>query len=357
MSWSGHLSLLPLSVIFPGIWINSKTRLKGYLIAFSYYTGAIAFVSKDIAAYFNMTQLFGLMIGIAAAMIQSIPFGIGWNHHKKTRMIIFVLIMIAMIVPPIGIVGWANPITSAGVIFPGWSWLGLALTVCLMILIGARYYWSIIPIIIMVITTLSPPTVTTPEGWGGMNTSYRYEDGRNYLKDYERQIEIIENLKQTYNKVVVLPESSGSVWTQATQALWERSDLDQTIYLNAELKKSKSSESVLVKISDNESTIVYRQRMPVPITMWNPFQRDMYKAKWIQNTTETVEGKRLGFLICYEQYLVWPILDVMRQNPDVLVGMSNLWWAKDSQLSKGQDMVLTAWSRLMGTELVLSKNQ
>jgi hypothetical protein len=45
-------------------------------------------------------------------------------------------------VPPIGIVGWAHPITAAGILFPGWGWPGLAATVIILLAMTSRR-WSI----------------------------------------------------------------------------------------------------------------------------------------------------------------------------------------------------------------------
>src|SRR5579883_3455199 len=41
------------------------------------------------------------------------------------------LALVITAAPPIGIIGWASPLTSAGVLFPGTRWLGLIATMAL----------------------------------------------------------------------------------------------------------------------------------------------------------------------------------------------------------------------------------
>jgi hypothetical protein len=35
------------------------------------------------------------------------------------------------VAPPLGMIGWACPVTAAGILFPGWEWGGLVAVVAL----------------------------------------------------------------------------------------------------------------------------------------------------------------------------------------------------------------------------------
>jgi hypothetical protein len=70
-----------------------------------------------------------------------------------------------------------------------------------------------------------------------------------------------------------------------------------------------------------------------------------------------IRGKRLGFLVCYEQFLTWPLLSLMSQKLDVIVAPANLWWGKDTSLPGIQGAVVRLWSRLFYVAVVSTVNQ
>jgi apolipoprotein N-acyltransferase len=59
-----------------------------------------------------------------------------------------------------------------------------------------------------------------------------------------------------------------------------------------------------------------------------------------------IQDKKLGILVCYEQFLTWPFLSLMSQKPDVIVAPSNLWWCKDTSLPGIQAATARLWARL-----------
>jgi apolipoprotein N-acyltransferase len=69
-----------------------------------------------------------------------------------------------------------------------------------------------------------------------------------------------------------------------------------------------------------------------------------------------IRGKRLGFLVCYEQFLTWPFLSLMSQEPDVIVAPSNLWWCRDTSLPGIQAASVRLWARLFGSSLISAAN-
>ncbi|BAP81946.1 conjugal transfer protein TraB (plasmid) [Bradyrhizobium diazoefficiens] len=67
-------------------------------------------------------------------------------------------------------------------------------------------------------------------------------------------------------------------------------------------------------------------------------------------------GHRVAPLICYEQLLVWPVLQSMLHSPDVLVAIGNDWWTAGTNMLAIQRASTEAWARLFGLPLVLSFN-
>ncbi len=59
----------------------------------------------------------------------------GWRQPLR-----YAIAAVLMSVPPFGTVGWAHPITAAGILFPGWAWFGLAATAALLITMTTRLW-------------------------------------------------------------------------------------------------------------------------------------------------------------------------------------------------------------------------
>ena len=69
-----------------------------------------------------------------------------------------------------------------------------------------------------------------------------------------------------------------------------------------------------------------------------------------------VGGRRIAPLICYEQLLVWPILQSMAHRPDLIVAIGNGWWTAGTSVAAIQKASSAAWARLFGLPLVVSFN-
>jgi hypothetical protein len=107
-----------------------------------------------------------------------------------------------------------------------------------------------------------------------------------------------------------------------------------------------------VRLDKSGDTIVYRQRQPVPLTMWRPWSSDGARAVWDSAPTFELDGRRVAPLICYEQFLVWPVLQSLWHRPDVLLAIGNAWWAHHTSLPAIQTAAVTAWARLFGYRLL-----
>lgn len=60
--------------------------------------------------------------------------------------------------------------------------------------------------------------------------------------------------------------------------------------------------------------------------------------------------------ICYEQLLTYSVLWMMIEDPDVLVGASNLWWVVDKTIPVIQDQMMLSYGRLFGVAVVRAVN-
>jgi apolipoprotein N-acyltransferase len=118
---------------------------------------------------------------------------------------------------------------------------------------------------------------------------------------------------------------------------------------------------VLVRVSASESEILYRERMPVPGSMWQPWLPLIGNSRGAQaaffgNPIVSVGGQRVAPLICYEQLIIWPVLQSMLHDPDLITAVGNDWWTKGTSIIGIQRASTEAWARLFDKPLIMSFN-
>lgn len=362
VGWSGDPRTLPLAMMFPGLWSLPSSRVGAALVAAAYFLGASRGLPEGVSIFFGSDLLLGLLLWGAASVAFVGVHAVCWtNRPGWSRPCGYLLANVLMSVPPFGIVGWANPITAAGVIFPGWGWLGLAMTIILLMAtttrpcmpviaaMGALAVWS-------AVAWTDPPS---PVAWTGVDTSF--VSGREQYVDYSQQVAttaLVRKAAAEGAKVVVLPESAFGIWTATTEVLWRRSlaGLDVTVIGGAVVLRDAGYDNLMVSVTARGSERLYRQRMPVPVSMWQPWTLGGASANFFENPNVEVHDTRLAILLCYEQLLVWPVLHSMLNDPDIIVATGNGWWTGSTNILPIQRAATIAWARLFERQVVLAFN-
>lgn len=269
-------------------------------------------------------------------------------------------------IPPFGIVGWAHPLTAAGVLFPGWGWWGLAGAATGLVAMTTRW-WPVAAIVLTgfwlwSVATWTPPS--PPAGWAGVDLELGHSLGRHAT--LERQQELLGAVKRKASegaRVVVLPESALGFWTRTVERLWrdELRGKSVTVIAGAVIVENAGYDNVLIAVSAEAASVLYRERMPVPVSMWQPWrdwfgERGGARAHLFANPAVERGGMRIAPLICYEQLILWPVLQSALQSPGVIVAVGNGWWTKGTSIVAIQKATAEAWPRLFGIPLVTAFN-
>jgi apolipoprotein N-acyltransferase len=59
-----------------------------------------------------------------------------------------------------------------------------------------------------------------------------------------------------------------------------------------------------------------------------------------------VAGERAAIWICYEQLLVWPVLESILEHPTLILAMANNHWVTETPIPRWQRTAVSGWSRL-----------
>jgi apolipoprotein N-acyltransferase len=169
---------------------------------------------------------------------------------------------------------------------------------------------------------------------------------------------------------VILPETIIGRMNPTTQKRWRKffDSLSESTGKSAVFVAGAEIPSIGALMYDNTMISfesegkhqVAKQRFPVPFSMYRPFGEtgaNAYLSSLGDVSVLEIQGKKLSFLVCYEQFLTWPFLSLMSQKPDVIVAPSNLWWCKDTSLPGIQAATVRLWARLFGVPVIVSSNR
>lgn len=369
IGWSGHVLLLPVAVAFPLLWSLARTRLQAAAVSAVYFLAASRGLPQGVANFYSSDIWPGLLLWLIASSAFVAVHSVLWTDRNGwQRPLRYMAACCAMAVPPFGILGWAHPITAAGVLFPGWGWWGLVAMAAGLGVMTTRYrpaaalamagfwLWSA--------AQWTPPIL--PALWTDVDLEMGVSLGRE--AGLQRQQNLIDIARrQPAGTTVVLPESALGFWTPTVARFWQKglTGTDITVIAGAAIVDSQGYDNVLVTISAEESEVLYRERMPVPGSMWQPWR------SWMGNDNGREGGARAHFfanpivevgtaivapLICYEQLLVWPVLQSAFHRPEAIAAVGNGWWTVGTSIIDIQQASSEAWARLFDLPLVISFN-
>lgn len=366
IGWSGQVLLLPVALAFPILWSIAPTRLAAGLVSAGYFLAASRGLPQGVAAFYASDFWPGLILWLVASVGFVTIHTALWTTVEGKRPFRFLAAAILMAVPPFGITGWAHPITAAGVLFPGWGWWGVGATTAGLIGLVTRI-WPAVAIALAGFWLWSAATWTAPnlvDGWRGVDLELGASLGRE--PGLQRQRDLIATVRSHTAgnmPVVVLPESALGYWTPTVERLWTKAlaGTGVIVIAGATLVDAQGYDNLLVAISAEGGRIVYRERMPVPGAMWQPWRSwwgdaEGARADVFANPAVDLAGRRLGPLICYEQLIVWPVLQSMLHDPDMIVAVGNGWWTVGTSIVAIQRANTEAWARLFAKPFVISFN-
>src|SRR6266403_4068713 len=146
IAWSGHLAAIPFSLVAPLLVYHAKSRKHAYASMFSYYAAASWPLIPGARAFFGVqgTPLIGLLLCLSGGALLALPWGLLFSRGRGRAAFCVPLCILLTAIPPLGIIGWASPLLSAGVLFPGSKWFGLALILVFLSLFRFKRVLSIV---------------------------------------------------------------------------------------------------------------------------------------------------------------------------------------------------------------------
>lgn len=402
---TGYPAGIVTAVLMPALIFRNPTRKSTWCTALLYYASAIWPVIPGARNFFGprVSLIAALALWTIAVAVLSLPWVLLWSSVRTQMLWRIPLALLLVGVPPLGIIGWASPLTAAGFLFPATAWIGLLACAACAGALGVFPRACVVSVILLaaLANAIHPHSVPPPSGWQAINTEFGAV--AHSTQSPEEEYMIAETIKRqamsSRASVIVFPETIVPYWTAATDQFWRptidtlrserktillgalvpRSDqagpMPQQIDFSAELAALKSGvvplslsglqdhrtlesgapyfNALIVRGADLTS---FRQRIPVPIAMWNPFSAHGAPINSLGPGILKVRRERVAVLICYEQLLVWPVLASMAEHPTVMVAIANDHWATGTPIPRFQLSAVRAWSRLFAIPYLSAVN-
>ena len=388
------------SILMPALALRTESRRAAYKSALSYYAGALWPLIPGAKNFFgpHVPLFVAVALWAVAALLVALPWLLVWSADVRQALWRAPVGLALTIVPPLGIIGWASPLTAAGFLFPATGWCGLF--ACALVT-GAFAVWpkrtAFSALAIAGVANLIHPTEPPPPtGWKAIDTHFGpiAHHAPEPLAEYRAAEEIQQEALAAQASVVVFPETVVPYWTASTDEFWEQTLAEltasgKTILVGARVPTAAPASHRLydfraeLAVLQNTSVVVippaahydqwsppyfnavvirgaqraiFEQRIPVPVAMWNPFRPGSAPLRLAGPAVLPVAGKRVAILICYEQLIVWPVVTSMLREPEILVGVANDYWAVGTTIPRFQRSAVQSWARLFRIPYVLAVN-
>jgi hypothetical protein len=358
---------LALAIILPSLCFFQTRRSHAFFVTLGYYSAASSIVIPGAKTFFGPNTGFAVVIWlwIPASILLALPYAVLWSDCREAAFWRAPLAVLASVPPPLGIIGWANPLTSAGILFPGTAWFGLLLVLAFAALspIRARKACCLLVFFALIANILYPGSPLPPAGWEGINTTFGGIglESSSPLVEFSAAEAIQQRALQSGARVIIFPETVVPRWSLATELFWEKTlsklaRQGKTILVGAGINipaTRKHENAIIIRGTENH---VFSQRIPVPFGMWQPVGSRGVPLHLNSAAVTTVARHRVAVLVCYEQFLTWPILQSLLFRPTVLLGLANLYWARETRIPQVQSDLLMVWSRLFGVAVISAVN-
>jgi len=374
IAWSGHLVTIPLSLVAPLLVYHAKSRTHAYASMFCYYAAASWPLIPGARAFFGLqgTPLIGLFLCLTAAALLALPWCLLFTRGRGKAALSVPLCVLLTAIPPLGIIGWASPLLSAGALFPGSKWFGLAFMIVFLSLFRFKPAQSAVCLTFCTLVFhLQYTQPLLPAGWEAVNTNYggAGQGDPDFTTEYKTHQSMQTAILESHATVLLFPEHLVSHWNESTEAFWGDTltavaAQHRTILIGAGINQPATPRNPLAQnrylnvllARGDENAALYQERIPIPVAMWKPLDDDGVPLNLFARGTIRIHNQKAAVLICYEQVLVWPFLSSALEHPTILLTTSNDYWAKNTRIPAIQQSSAASWARLFHLPLLSASN-
>lgn len=231
---TGHPLGMAAATAMPLVCLSPGTRKGAFKSSLAYYAAALWPIIPGLEAYWKSeAPLIPLLLWIATAILLSLPWTMAWTSRRVHCLWRAPLALLATILPPLGVIGLASPVTGAGYLFPGAGWAGLVTVavapgiVLSTQVLGSRLRVAVLFFMICFFVGVASGDrfrhlgdAEPPRGWVAVDT--HFGDVSEPYRDFAAAQFIQRKAAGSSARVVIFPESVVPRWSEATEAFWSK---------------------------------------------------------------------------------------------------------------------------------------
>ena len=361
LGWSGNPTLHFLALLYPFVYIYSRRRLDT-LSAVFYYAASTWPIIPGAQSFFQTGHHLGkpIAIWIAITALGSLPWIL--FYHRRFLPLSAIAALLALALPPMGLVTVAHPLIATGLWFPGTRWFGLALPLVLIAAhkrLGTPIVFAVFILASLAVHVRFARRIADPH-IVAVNTNLGSELGAG-AQEAERTLQQIALAHP--NALLIFPESVIPDWSAAHDSRWASTFAQLSaqhtgilIGTTIPIPNTMASRNVLLSRGYTEH-LSYVQRVPIPLGMWQLGEsRRGFPLSLRFPAAIRVWNRRAGVLLCYEQMTFWPAVETMARGPEILIAPSNLFWARNTSIPAIEHLAAQDWADLWAIPLYEARN-
>ena len=367
VSWGYDLSftILSLSLFLIYMIVDKRWLLFGFVWA--YYLMASRGFLLGVESYYQSLG-YAFLAWVSVVTISGLLWILIWSRYFKKRLLLFPFLLIVMIVPPFGFISWVNPLPTIAVLLPSFGFMGIVIEIMVIYMLAIfwkkyqyRSLYSMTFLVLLLFFTLYnfPPKVKENLAVESIQSDIDYFPMTfDKSKEYKTLKTFFYKVQNSKSKNILLPENALGNYSSIQSMLWQDLDENRTVFAGATIYNARRSKNInaFLQIEHNRTNVLYKQRVPVLGEMWKPFTNRGTEATIFEQPVVRINGEKAGVFICYEQLLVYPYLQTFFYEPKMLIGISNLYWAKSTNIKSIQKETMELWAILFGVPLSFSLN-
>lgn len=363
-----HHGLLWWLLIIPVSWGYTRGYVSVFMLMFGYFLlGAYDF-PHVFKLFFSDAYDLGYGIWIFHALLLALPYAL----LRRYGIYGLILAMFITVLPPLGLVAWLSPLLVAGKLFPGLGILGYFACMLTFFVIahpgqaGKRRWAVLMPLLLIsAYCNANAPALANERVplWFGQNTGYGNYP-RDVIAGFERQLQLMKQVDAALNqgaKLILLPEDIVNQWLPASEYWWGKEigmarKKKATLMIGASLYEGNGRWTDVLVIRGADTGMA-KARIPVPISMWNPFVENGFNTDIAGSGIVYVQGKPVAISVCYEDLLVFPMaLSFVGNYPLAILSSANNWFGAGTDEPYMQSLSIQAQARLFGVPLIRALN-
>ncbi len=366
LGWSGVARLSWISLLYPFLYLQSRSRFESLSAAF-YYAGATWSVIPGSAVFFGSDASFALpfLLFLGCIALGSLPWILLYRRRFVEMSAIAALAVLAL--PPLSFVTVAHPLVSVGQWFPATRWFGILLPLLAILLyrwFGPRYTAAVLLASFVVTHARWIPPATDPH----VASIDTYFGGTAFVPRspfvlYQQERVIQSEALKHPNSIVLFPETAVPAWSRMTDVHWsdtfralEQQHTTLLLGTTVPVPATEGSRNILLTRGFGPH-FAYVQRIPVPLAMWHFGGKDGFPLMLHFPPTIRVLNQHAAVLMCYEQLLVWPAVQSLARDPDMLLAPANDYWASKTPIPAIQHEAAKNWADLWDIPLYEARNE